>query len=67
VRVWVKVNVSSVRPRESGDPEPKVKAWIPGISAFTRVFNALCAGMSGGSVLKRDTLTLMPDNPMAEL
>jgi hypothetical protein len=27
--------------------------WIPSISAFTRVFNALRAGMSGGAVLNR--------------
>jgi hypothetical protein len=39
-------------PRERG---PRAKdwleasaSWIPGISAFTRVFDALCAGMSGG-------------------
>src|SRR6516162_2671994 len=31
-------------PRKRG---PRAKDWIPSISAFTRVFDALCAGMSG--------------------
>src|SRR6516165_3471678 len=31
-------------PRKRG---PRSRPWIPAISAFTRVFNALCAGMSG--------------------
>src|SRR5262245_39219896 len=32
-------------PRKRG---PSARPWIPAISAFTRVFDALCAGMSGG-------------------
>src|SRR6516165_508904 len=43
--------IPSVRPRESGDPGPRTAApGFPSISAFTRIFDALCAGMSGGEV-----------------
>jgi len=40
-------------PRRSRRGDPVARAtvcgsWIPSISAFTRVFAALCAGMSGG-------------------
>src|SRR5262249_8648000 len=52
VRVWVKLNaVSRSSPRKRGSRVSSAIDWIPGMSAFTRVFDALCAGMSGGSVL----------------
>src|SRR5262245_16064618 len=31
-------------------------SWIPAISAFTRVFDALCAGMNGSEALRRALL-----------
>jgi hypothetical protein len=37
-------------PAEAGT---QMTDWIPAISAFTRVFDALCAGMNGGAVLDR--------------
>src|SRR5262249_34927559 len=36
---------TSAHPREGGGP--RLRLWIPSRSAFTRVFDALCAGMSG--------------------
>jgi len=34
-------------PAKAGTQRHSLRAWIPSISAFTRVFDALCAGMNG--------------------
>src|SRR5262249_33695313 len=48
-------------PRKRG-PRSRIasrRLWIPGISAFTRVFDALCAGMSGRGARTGFALTLL--------
>src|SRR5262245_44825750 len=40
-------------PRKRGSSVTDCGPWIPAISAFTRVFDALCAGMNGSEALRR--------------
>jgi hypothetical protein len=44
-------------PRKRGPRAADRGPWIPSISASTRVFDALCAGMSG--VGRREFITLL--------
>src|SRR5262245_22611658 len=46
-KLWTRIEGSSPRKRGPRSRTQNKRRWIPAISAFTRVFDALCAGMNG--------------------
>ena len=54
--LWQRKHLRPLVPAKAGTQSYTPWLWIPSGSAFTRVFDALCAGMSGALVLRAECL-----------